>query len=269
MGKKRITVLGSEEETSLKAKKAVKLEQKKLREGQTISNPVKSAVRSVPVIEAQINTGVTPTLVPLQKTGEISARRVRVRSKSYQAAKSQIDADRKYTLAEGLGLLRKVTLAKFDGTVELHINLKDKGLTKSLNLPHSSGKTRRVAVADADTLTKIESGKIDFDILLATPAQMAGLVKFAKVLGPRGLMPNPKNGTVVPDPEAAAKKLSGSNTVQLKTDKDAPVVHTTVGKLSQKDKELEENIRAIVSYLPAVQKVVLKSTMSPAIKLEI
>lgn len=192
------------------------------------------------------------------------------RSKIYKAAKSKVDPLKRYSTSEGLKLLKEISYAKTDGTVELHLNLIEKGGPVNVDLPYSTGKSRRVAVADDETIAEIEKGKLDFDVLLASAEQMPKLVKFAKVLGPRGLMPNPKNGTVVADPKVAAEKMMKSATVTLKPGKDSAVVHTVVGKLSQKDEELLANIKATMgAFGPKLTKVTLKSTMSPGIKLEI
>lgn len=244
MGKKRLTVLGSENEDELKAKHARQLEQKKLREGKEVAAPE-------PVVQKTV-----------KKT-------VHLRSKSYSAAKSLIDPEKTYPLSDALVLLRKTSLTKFDPTVELHLSLKEKISPKQVDLPHSTGKVRRLAIADADTIAKIEKGVIDFDVLFASPTDMAKLVKYAKILGPKGLMPNPKTGTVVDNPTEAAKKLSSKNTLTLKVEKDAPLIHTIVGKLSLKDQALSDNITSILSALSGIKKAVLKSTMSPAIKLVI
>lgn len=198
------------------------------------------------------------------------AKVVRTRGKIYKAAKSKVEPTKQYSLSEALGLLRDVSYAKFGGTVELHLTLKDKNQSAAVDLPFSSGKIRRVAVADTETLAEIEKGQINFDVLLATPAQMAGLVKYAKVLGPRGLMPNPKNGTIVEDPKKAVEKLSASSTITLKTDKDSVAVHAVVGKLSQKDEELLANIKVLLgAFGPKLLRATLKSTMSPGIHLEV
>ena len=278
MGKKRITVIGSPEEQDIKSKRATKLEQKKIREGKmTAKAPglpggqriVDTSEESLREYE-EIQKRLAATPVPESTDTPITPRRpVRIRSKTYQKAKSQINPDQIYPLPEALKLLRQVSLAKFDGTVELHLTAKNKGIFRTLDLPFSSGKIRRIAVADDKTITNIAAGNIDFDLLLASPDQMPNLVKFAKVLGPRGLMPNPKTGTIVADPATTATKLAAGNSLTLKTEKDAPVIHTIAGKLSQPDAELEANTQAIPPTLPPLSKAVLKSTMSPAIKLQL
>jgi large subunit ribosomal protein L1 len=175
-----------------------------------------------------------------------------------------------HSVADGIGLLRKVSLASFGGSVEMHITLMDKGWSKDITLPHIlPGKTKRIVELTDEVMANIESGKFDFDVLVATPAQMGKLVKYAKVLGPKGLMPNPKNGTVSENVDLAIKRLSSDTSTKLKTDKDGPAVHVVVGKMSMTDDALSQNISTVMTALPAgrIKKVILKSTMSPAIKL--
>lgn len=275
-----MAVLGSSEEEVSKAKKAVKLEQKKLREGKVAKAPglkggqrvvdtAEESLKELEVIEAKI-AEVSPEVTP-ETPASSGKKRIHHRSRAYQAAKSKIDVNKSYPSAEALALLRTVSISRFDPAVELHITLKEKGFSKEIELPHATGKTRRIAIADDATIAAIEAGKIDFDVLLTTPAQMPKLVKFAKILGPRGLMPNPKSGTVVPNPEAVAKTIGSKNTLSLKTEKDAPLIHVSLGKLSFRDGALQENISAVLSALPSnqVRKIVLKSTISPAIKVQI
>ncbi len=262
MGKKRATIIGSEDESALIAKKAVKKEQKKLREGK----PVAPKSDTDPTTKT---TQVTETPLTETKKSDTKETKVHHRGSKYQTAKSQVDPLKTYSLEDGLNLLRKVSFAKFDPSVELHITLKEKGFSKEVELPHSNGKTKKIAVADEATIKNIEAGKIDFDVLIASPAMMSKLIKLAKILGPRGLMPNPKNGTVAENPEKTAKDMARKISVNLKTEKDAPVVHTLVGKLSMTDKVLSENIKAVLENISGSRKIVLKSSMSPAIKLQV
>jgi large subunit ribosomal protein L1 len=271
MGKKRITILGSEDENKLKAKRAVQLEQKKLREGKDVDSSVDAPAfseKADEVLTAIIPEEVATTTAPAAKSPS-KTKIARNRSEAYKKAKLSVKVEQTYSLVDALELLKKISLTKFDPTVELHIVLKSGQLNQTLELPFSTGKTKTIAIATDETISQIESGNIKFDVLIASPAQMGKLVKFAKVLGPKGLMPNPKNGTVVADPESAAKKMAGSITVNLRTEKSAPVIHLSVGKLSQKEAELIKNIETVKSALPAgnVKKIVMKSTMSPGIKL--
>ena len=166
---------------------------------------------------------------------------------------------------------------KFDETVELHINTIEKGISGSLTLPHGTGKSTRVVIANAttdpngvDELVKIiETGKIDFDVLIATPDSMSKLARVARVLGPRGLMPNPKSGTVTPKPEEIAKKFEGGQ-FNFKTESKFPILHLAVGKLSFGDEKLSDNIKTAVKAVKSknIISMTLKSTMSPGIKIE-
>lgn len=192
------------------------------------------------------------------------------RSKSYQAAAKTLDKSKKYSLSEGLTILEKLKRSKFDETVELHINTTETGVSGIITLPHTTGKIIRVAIANDDVLAKVAQGKIDFDILLAAPLMMPKLARVAKILGPRGLMPNPKNATLVKDPEKALDAFKKGQ-MNYKTEAKAPIMHLTVGKISFGAKKLSENIQTLIDAIKKenIRNVTLKSTMSPGIKIQL
>ena len=193
----------------------------------------------------------------------------KTRGKSYVSAVKKIDKSKLYDMASAVKLIKETSYSKFDGSVELHMVVKKDGFSSEVELPHSTGQDKKVEVADEKTIKKLEQGKIDFDILLATADMMPKLVPFAKLLGPKGLMPNPKNGTLIKDKKDASK-FKG-NKLFLKTERKAPIVHTVVGKVSQKEKELTENISAVIESVGKKQivKAHLSATISPSVKLDI
>lgn len=284
MGKVRIKTLGIEEfEEQQKEQAKVKKEQKKARKTAKGAHGGERVVSMAPSEEELEKTTTADSLQTTEKTAVDSSRLTvdkkrakphlaRQRSKRYKDAIFQIDRNRTYPLTEALELLRKVSANwRIDGTVELHINTIEKGNLGQASLPHGIGKKLRVAVATDKLLDDITKGKIDFDILVAAPAMMPKLAKLAKILGPRGLMPNPKSQTITDEPEKLVKKLEEGNQLQLKTESQAPIIHLIVGKLSMKDKELEENVVAIIQTIgkQKIKNVTLKSTMSPGIKLAV
>jgi len=204
------------------------------------------------------------------KTKKNKKKKKNPHSKSYQKVIETLDRSKKYNLTDALEMLTKLKRSKFDETVELHINTISTGISGNITLPHGTGKQIRVAIADDDLLAKIAAGKIEFDILLADPAMMPKLARVAKILGPRGLMPNPKNATLVKDPEKAAENFKKGQ-INFKTELKAPIMHLIVGKMSFGAKKLAENIQTLIEAIKKekIRNITLKSTMSPGIKLEI
>lgn len=194
----------------------------------------------------------------------------KVRSKKYQEAKAKIGAGKIYSLTDGLKLAQETSYSSFDGTIELHLIVKKVGTSAKVSLPHPFGKEKKVEIANDETVKKLASGKIDFDILLATPDFMGRLVPFAKLLGPRGMMPNPKNGTLISDISKASK--FSANDLNLKTEKEAPLIHTAVGKVSSELSALEKNAQTIIKALGGDKQIVrafAKASMGPSVRIEI
>lgn len=192
----------------------------------------------------------------------------RVRSSKYVAVRAQVDKTKKYPVKAAIDLVKKLSYASFDGTISAHVVVREAGISVPLTLPHSTGKSLRVAIVSDEVLSKIQDGQIDFDVLVAHPSFMPKLAKFAPVLGPKGLMPNPKNGTLTPNPEAAQKKLE-AGTVTIKTEKKAPLMHVRIGKNSMETDQLVENMNALAKALKGkMLSWAIASTMSPGVKVE-
>jgi len=194
--------------------------------------------------------------------------KVRVRGKNYVKAKKLVDAKKTYPLKDAVALLRSMKYATFDESVELHVNTKEANIKGEVSLPHGTGKTVRVVVADDALLAKINDGVIDFDILIAEPSFMPKLVKFARVLGPKGLMPNPKTGTVTDKTAEAVKKFS-SGTLRFKTEAKFPIIHQVVGKMSHTDAQLVENVEALVKAIVKknILNLFISSSMTPSVQI--
>lgn len=200
------------------------------------------------------------------------------KGKKYIAARNKIQtalgtkSTKQATMAlnEAIALLKKNAYAKFTETVEMHINAVEMGLKGEVLLPHATGKKTRVAVVDEELLKKLEAGVIDFDILVTTPAMMPKLTKFAKLLGPRGIMPNPKSGTIGANTDEMVQKFSG-NTIRYKTEPKAPIIHLIIGKMSNEETELVDNAEAILTAMGKknIKSVFLASTMSPSVQIKI
>ena len=191
---------------------------------------------------------------------------LRLRGKKYRAKAALVDKKSTYPLEEAVELVKQTSTASFDASVEMHVKIKSDNVRGTVVLPHGSGKTKKVAQATDETIEAIATGKLDFDVLLATPAQMPKLAKYAKLLGPKGLMPSPKAGTVTEDIEKATAEISGGR-VEYRADKNG-VVHLGIGRVSFPSEQLVENYRAIEQVLVSAKIVStsLASTMGPGIK---
>ena len=240
--------------------------------------------------EPSVKKGPRPVTRPL----------IERRGKAYRKLAEKVEAGKLYSLEEALKLATETSPSKFDASVEAHIRLNvdprqaDQNIRATVGLPHGTGKTVRVAVfapesehkaaksAGADVIgdetfiAQLEKNVIDFDVLIATPQYMPKLGKYARLLGPRGLMPNPKSGTVATDiTKAVNDKKAGA--VEYRVDKQA-IVHLGIGKVSFGPEKLLENAQAFFESLQAqkpsnlksgyVKSITVSSTMGPGIKVE-
>ena len=227
---------------------------------------------------------------------------MRKKSKKYLEAMSKIEKGKAYTLEDAVKLVKETSVSKFDGTVEIAVRLNldtkknDQQLRGAIVLPHGTGKDKKVLVlakgdaakaaqdagadyvGDMDMITKIEKENFfDFDVIIATPEMMPMLGKLGKVLGPKGLMPNPKTGTVTMDTKKAVEDVKKGR-VEYRTDSYANV-HAVVGKVSFDDSKLVDNVKAfmdiIIKSKPQAAKgtylknVSLASTMGPGVKVDL
>ncbi|MDI9507759.1 MAG: 50S ribosomal protein L1 [Bacillota bacterium] len=221
------------------------------------------------------------------------------RSRKYQEAIKLIDRTKRYTVEEAIELAKKTNIANFDATVEVVFRLNldprkaEQNLRGAIVLPHGTGKEVRVLVltktgkqkeaeaagadyvGDAEYLEKIKKGWLDFDVIIATPDMMGELGKLGKILGPKGLMPNAKTGTVTMDVERAVQEVkAGKVTFRVDKNGNIPII---VGKVSFDDEKLVENIRTVYQNLVRlrpqtvkgvyVKNISLSTSMSPGIKI--
>ncbi len=222
-------------------------------------------------------------------------------TKNQKLADAKIEAGKSYTLEEAAALLKEITFTKFDASADIDVRLgvdprkADQNVRGVVSLPHGTGKTVRVLVlctADAEAaakeagadyvgldeyLEKIKGGWTDVDVIITQPQIMGKLGPLGRILGPRGLMPNPKSGTVTPDVAKAVKEVKQGK-IDFKVDKKG-IVHTSVGKVSFEPQKIKENVQAFIQTLiklkpntakgTYIKSVYLSSTMSRGIKVDV
>lgn len=221
-------------------------------------------------------------------------------TKKRKAAEAKVDSEKLYTIDEAMALVKEVNTTKFDASVDLHINLgvdprkADQAIRGTVTLPHGTGKSKKVLVlctpdkeeealeAGADFagleefITKIQGGWTDVDVVVAMPSVMAQVGKVGRILGPRGLMPNPKTGTVTMDVAAAVKEVKGGK-IAFRVDKFG-IIHSPIGRVSFSSENLVGNAEELLTTLnkmrPASAKgiymksITVASTMSPGVKID-
>jgi len=221
--------------------------------------------------------------------------------KRYDALLSKVEKGKNYEIDEALNLIKELASAKFDESVEVHIKLNidpkktDQTIRTSVLLPNGIGKTKKVLafvkgekvqeaqnagadyIGDQETVEKILKGWMDFDSVIATPDMMPVISKLGKVLGPRGLMPNAKTGTVTMDVERAIKEIKMGK-IEIKTDK-LGNIHSVIGKVSFDEDKLKENFLALIDAImkakPSsvkgqfIKSIYIATTMGPALKLDV
>jgi len=262
MGKVKPRLLGNEEveEKQKKEQKARSMEKKML----------KSASAKATADKEKVGVDHDRPVKSPRPPKSPKAITVNLHGKSYQEARKMIDRNKYYSLKEAILLLKKIKPAKFDQSVELHFVVDETGLKGEIELPFSTGKIVRVKIVDDNILSDLEKGKIEFDVLVTHPSFMPRLAKFAKVLGPKGLMPNPKAGTVSTKPEEIVKKFE-KGMLRWKTEAKFPLIHQMIGKISFEEKNLIANAEKFIEAVGKahIKNAFIKSTMSPAVKLEI
>ena len=221
-------------------------------------------------------------------------------TKKRRAAEEKVDSENLYPLQDGMALLKEVNTAKFDASVDVHVRLgidprkADQALRGTVTLPHGTGKTKRVLVfctddkvqealdAGADYagldeyVEKIQGGWTDFDVAIAQPNVMAKVGRIGRVLGPRGLMPNPKTGTVTPNIAAAVEDVKGGK-IAFRVDKTG-IIHSSIGRVSFSPEQLRDNAHELLATIQRMKpssakgiyfkSVTAASTMSPGIKID-
>lgn len=222
------------------------------------------------LVEKSEKAAAASAEAPAPKEVQQPSKAPRKRGKNYKDAKKKLDLDKTYEVKEAIEALKKAAFAKFAESVELHLNLLKDGLKGEVELPYSTGKTVRVAIVDDKVIEKLEQGVIDFDILITHPSFMPRIAKFARTLGPKGLMPNPKSGTVSTNPEEVAKKFE-KGTLRWKSESKAPLIHQMIAKLPSSAEEIEANVLAFVESVGKknIKAAYIKSTMSPAVKINL
>jgi len=239
-----------------------------------VVKPVEKKQVEKEAAQPKIEKEKTPVAKSKSEKTKVRPKKKKGHSKAYLDKAGLIDTGKLYKLEEAIGLVKKVSYGKFDGTISLAIRIAkskktDEAIRGTIRLPHGTGKKIKVAVASEELIEEIKKGKTDFDLLVAAPEMMPHLAQVAKILGPKGKMPNPKDGTVVDDPKAHLEEL-GEKIVRFRADAHRNV-HIPVGRVSWAEEKLLENIQAALKTLASEKKlsIALSPTMGPGVKVEV
>ena len=288
MGKKKLTIIDDSQ-----PEVEVKKEKKKINPNREII--AKEAKAEETKVENQVQTRdqskKTEPEEPKQEKKFQKQGKAKPRSKKYKEIVSDLDRSKTYPLNEAVELTKKLSYSKFTGTLEAHINTTQTGIRGLVSLPFASGRKIRIVafgknaqdsgadiVGTEETIEEINKGKVNFDLVITSPDWMSKLAKVARILGPRGLMPNPKNGTITDDLKKAVDSFQAGKTEYghspkqvYKTEAKGFVIHMALGKLDQPTEELTVNIKTLLQTLgkTRVKKVTLAPTIGPGVKVNL
>lgn len=204
----------------------------------------------------------------------------RKKSQKYLKAAELVDKANAYPLNEAIELVKQVSYSKFEGTIEIHLLSSAKNSHGLVTLPYMAGKKVHIlafgkgadesgadTVGTDETIKELEKGRISCDVIVTTPEWMPRLARLARILGPRGLMPNPKNGTITDDLKKAVEELQSGKT-EYKAEKDGKSIHLSIGKTNQPTEEITDNVKALCNAIgkSRVKKITLAPTMGPGVK---
>jgi ribosomal protein L1 len=291
------------EQTAAEQPEEVKAEKKTTKAGKHADKAVKEAEAKAAKEERKAKGDTTPqgeVDVKAKQKQNPTRSRLERRGKGYRKLAEQIEKGKVYSLKDAMDLAVKTSPTKFDATVELHINLNvdpklaDQNIRGTVSLPHGTGKTVRVAAfvgsdqaeaakkagadiaGEEELIAALDKEQITFDVLISTPQLMPKLGKYARLLGPKGLMPNPKSGTVTTNVASAVKDAKGGK-VEYRVDKQS-IIHQGIGKVSFGADKLAENAKTFLDNLTAnkpasvkgalVKSIAASTTMGPGIKVE-
>lgn len=226
-------------------------------------------------LEAKVEAKEAEKEAKEAKTAErATVRRKPRHGKKYRELVAKIEQGREYDIDEAIELAKETSYTKFEATIEVHVKLNKKleNVRGTMTLPGGPVKEKNVLEVTEknidDVITQIKAGKIDFEVMVAHPKVMPKLASLAKTLGPKGLMPNPKSGTVAEDVSAAAQEFRGGR-VEYKADK-SNIVHLAIAKAKTDNAKIKENVETILSQFPAnrIDSAYITTTMGPSIKIK-
>ncbi len=299
MATKRISVIDLSQ-----SEEAVKTSRKRAKNLTALKAKV-DVVKDQPTTEAKSNTALQNDVVKItddtsvtdtaEHETEVKTNKKATKQKDdkkvkhshrYNELVALIDKQTLYPIDEAAVLVKQTAKTKFIGSVDAHLVTNQKGIRGFVALPHYTSSKKKILVfgnvkqdenilvGNDQTIKEIEDGKLspgkDFNIVIANPEYMPKLAKVAKILGPKGLMPNPKSGTVTTDPNAAIKDLN-TGKLEYKSESDRPVIHIAIGKTNLNEKQITENVQALIDAIgmSKIIKLSINSSMAPSVKVKV
>ena len=276
MGKKKLAVIDDSQETEIKKDKTAE-------KSSVIESKESSSTEEV---KTEKTAAEAPAKEKKTKKSKASVKKgqAKYRSVKYKAAAEKVEKSKRYNLVDAIEAAKSSSYSKFDGSLEIHIGTSAKNIRGLVSLPFASGKKLKILafgkgaaesgadmVGDDTKLAEIIRGVTSsFDVIVTTAEWMPKLARAAKILGPRGLMPSPKNGTITENLEKAVKEIQ-SGKVEYKTEKNGKVVHLTIGKVSQASEEIAQNTKILFNAIgkTKVKKAVLSPSMGMGVKVDL